>query len=46
MSRLKRIPFYLWWVAAAMLGSGIVLQGFKFVHFRAATLCLSCIGLQ
>ncbi|WP_255592262.1 hypothetical protein [Thermosulfurimonas sp. F29] len=42
--RLK--PGVLWWLAAGALIAGILAGGYHFVFSRAATLCLSCMGLQ
>ncbi len=43
---LKQVPRFLWWLALGFLGAGVALEGYRFVFSRAASLCLSCMGLQ
>jgi len=43
---MKRWPQIVLWVGMGLLTWGLLHGGFRFVWSRAASLCLSCMGLE
>ncbi|WP_168720274.1 hypothetical protein [Thermosulfurimonas marina] len=46
MNLSKDWPKILWILAFLALGGGLLREGYRLVFSNAASLCLSCMGLQ
>jgi len=43
---MKKFIIFLWIFMLIGFSFGGILKGYKFMHSRASTLCLSCMGLE